>query len=120
MKNSTILLLCTFAVCGCASQTKITEQKNTPEQYYRVTGYEKALVIKGSLEKIANRNNQINQVLKVYINDQIAINDVLPNDEDELKGRWQKHKVSAACYKDIRNQRCLIYVGNERTVTLSF
>jgi hypothetical protein len=120
MKNSLIFLICSTALLGCATQGKITEQKTTPEQYYRVSGYEKALVIKGTLEKIANPDAQINQVLKVYINDQLAINEVLVNDDDELRGRWKKHKVSAACYRDTRSERCLIYVGNERTVTLSF
>lgn len=120
MRISLIFLICSVLLLSCASQRIVTEQKNTPEQYYRVSGYEKALVIKGSLEKVTERNNQVNKVLKVYINDQLAINDILVNDEDEIRGRWKKHKVSAACYKNTHNQRCLIYVGNERTVTLSF
>jgi hypothetical protein len=120
MKNSLIFLLGSIALLGCATQGKVTEQKHTPEQYYRVSGYEKALVIKGTLEKVVEKNAQVNQVLKVYINDQLAINDMLTNDEDEIKGRWQKRSISAACYRDTRGQRCLIYVGNERTVTLSF
>lgn len=120
MKNSLSFFL-VLALLGCAtSQTKVLEQKNTPEQNYRISGYEKALVIKGTLAKIQEQNSQPQQMLKVYINDELALNDVLVNEEDELKGRWHRHKISANCYKDTRGQRCLVYVGNQRTVTLSF
>lgn len=121
MKYFIIPLAC-LLVIGCASKGKLVERKVTPEQYYRVWEYPKALVISGSLDFISI-NNVIphKRVLRVYINDQVAIEDTLKQDEDELKGRWNDKKISATCYRSsAKSLRCLVYVGNERTVTLSF
>jgi hypothetical protein len=121
MKN-TLITLVSLLIIGCASKGSLVERKVTPDQYYRVWEYSKALVISGSLDFISINNvTPHKRVLRVYINDQVAIEDTLKQDDDELKGRWNDKKISATCYRsNAKNLRCLVYVGNERTVTLSF
>lgn len=121
MKKNLIFLV-SLLIIGCASNGNLVERKVTPEQYYRIWGLSKALVISGSLDRMAVDNGkQHERILKVYINNDMAINDTLEKDDDELRGRWSNKKVSASCYRSsAKNLRCLVYVGNERTVTLSF
>lgn len=117
-----LIFLVSLLIIGCASKGHLVERKVTPEQYYRIWGLSKALVISGSLDKMAIESGKRHErVLKVYINNEVAINRILEKDDDELKGRWNNKKVSASCYRSsAKNLRCLVYVGNERTVTLSF
>ena len=119
MKKFLILFVCALLI-SCASKGQTVDRKVTPDQYYRVSGYAKALVISGSLETVTKRETPTKRILKVFINNDVAINENLIDDNDELKGRWKNKKVSAACYSKNNNLRCLIYVCNERTVTLSF
>ncbi len=115
-----LIFLASMLILGCASKGNVVERKASPEQYYLILGFPKALVISGHLDRVAI-GNQTKRVLSVYINNQVAIEDTLAQDEDELKGRWNNKKVSATCYRSTnKNMRCLVYVGNERTVTLSF
>lgn len=124
MKKLLIACLLPAMFIGCATNTtKVLEQKNAPEQSYRLAGQDKALVIKGNLSRISTPRGDVNRVLKVYINEELAINDVLDLEaSDELKGRWKNKKVSASCYTKANTQttRCLIFVSNQRTVTLAF
>lgn len=116
-----LIFLASILIFGCASKGHLVERKVSPEQYYRVWEYPKALVISGNLDRIAIGGDKHMRVLTVYINDQVAIEDTLAQDEDELKGRWNNKKVSATCYRSSnKKMRCLVYVGNQRTVTLSF
>ncbi|PPC94358.1 MAG: hypothetical protein CTY33_04880, partial [Methylotenera sp.] len=97
MKKNLIFLV-SLLIISCATKGNLVERKVTPDQYYRIWSLSKALVISGSLDKMSIENGkQHERVLKVYINNEIAINGALEKDDDELKGQWNNKKVSASC-----------------------
>jgi hypothetical protein len=105
-----------LTLAGCATKSV------SPSQMYRFEGESNGTQIQGVI-----RQTMTETKFAVIFDGQAVINGFLPSDfNGEVKGEtWKGKQVSAVCngtksgYKT-QFVNCMIFVGNERTVTLTF
>jgi len=121
MSKLLTVLLVVF-VTGCAS----TRTFNAAPQNYRAKGEDKSIDIKGDLfirDEGFSRKVDVN----IYFNNQVQIK--IPLDKrgsGESNGdQYNGKNTSASCTSKVIDEnnsetRCMIFIENERTVTLTF
>lgn len=129
-----ILFLTSFlALPGCASSGDILQHQSASTQNYRLKGSDNPIRISGEIKTVATANDygilstQYKNILTVSINDTEAINGVLNGAiyTGELSGVWNGIPVSTDCNgkyitRNVIEVKCLVFIDNERTVTLTF
>lgn len=131
MKKLFIPLLFAGLLSACAStpQTSLLSRDVSPVQPYRLKGEEKPINIGGYLERIKKSESlsySIFHKLIVRIDNEEALTGYLDGHYfGEITGKWHDKNVSASCTgkpvsADVVNVNCMIFVDNERTVTLTF
>lgn len=127
MKKIAVIL--SVLLAGCATQGQVLTQNLSPHQNYRLQGQEKAIEFTGSVQKIV-AGEGLSQgwyhELKVFIDGELAIKGHLDvNYFGEPTGEWHGKKTAANC-TSVRvsetwlNTSCIVFIDNERTVTLTF
>lgn len=110
------LIALTLTLAGCATKSV------SPAQMYRFEGDSNGTQIQGAIRQTLTETR-----FGVAFDGQTVINGYLPSDfNGEVTGSsWKGKPVSAVCnakksgnYTQYVN--CIIFVGNERTVTLTF
>ena len=131
MRKLLITALIIF-LSGCASKGDLMERNVSPVQTYRLANDPSPVKISGKLERIydgfsvAKLNDEFKRELSIYFNDILTIKGRLNNNyTGELSGLWNSKPVSTSCsgnrvsptWTDVR---CIVFIENERTVTLTF
>lgn len=118
-----IALAAAAALAGCASG--ITKSTFAPSQNWRAADGTPVL-IEGGIARVADGLSHVN-ALFVRFNGEIVLRGQIARDlSGEVSGgTWQGSPVLASCSsRPISNTQraaaCMVFVGNERTVTLSF
>lgn len=132
MKTITLSLIIAALLSGCASKGDILERNVSPAQNYRLANTEKPIQISGTLEKVKAGYDYVNlsdtwyNHLKVNIDSQSVLDGYLDgNFFGEVSGTWDNRPVSANCSgkpstRNWTDVRCIIFIENEKTVTLTF
>lgn len=130
--NKITLLIATIAITGCASKGDILERNISPVQNYRLQNSDKPIEISGTLERVkagfdyVNLSDTWHNQLKINIDGTPAIDGYLDARYfGEVTGQWNNLPVSANCSgkpasKNWIDVRCIVFIENERTVTLTF
>lgn len=122
-------ILAALMLSSCATTSGVTHRDVSPVQTYRFEGDKDSTPIAGWVERIGNSWEYKAALLTVQIgNDRVIENQPLNKLDytgDVVGGLYHGKQVSASCNskrttKDWLDVRCLIFVGNERTVTLTF
>lgn len=111
-----ILIVLALTIAGCATKSV------SPSQMYRFEGESNGTKIQGAV-----RQTMTETMMQVAFDDQRVLIGYLPNDfnGEVTGGNWRGKPVSAVCNgkksgKYTQAVNCMIFVGNERTVTLTF
>lgn len=132
MKKLFIPLILAALIPACASKGDLMERNVSPVQSYRLANNPEPIKISGKLERIydgfsvADLDDKYTRELSVFFNDDLTIKGRLSaNFTGDLSGTWNKKPVSTSCsgnrvsptWTDVR---CIVFIENERTVTLTF
>lgn len=128
MKNIFILLM-SLTLAACITNPEVKTREVAPAQSYQFKGEDAATHISGVLEKYGNDWAYHGAFLTVKIGDEQVIARK-PVDKYNFSGvvaggEYHDKKVHASCngfavtdrWTDVQ---CIIFVGNEQTVTLTF
>lgn len=127
MKKLAVLL--SILLAGCAVQGQVISHNVSPQQNFRLTGQDKAIEFTGSIEKIV-AGQGLSQgwyhEIKVFIDGELALKGKLDvNYFGDVNGEWHGKKTAANCTSKLvsenwLNTSCIVFLENERTVTLTF
>ena len=110
-----LFLIGAVALAGCATMER------SPSQNYRFSGQEGTTAITGHIER-----GLTSQVLHVYFDGKEVVTGELDYrmTGDIVGKEWAGKAVSASCSSKSNQYsldvRCMVFHGNERTVTLTF
>lgn len=120
-----IPLILAAVLPGCISIGQTVDHNESPVQTYRTKDGE-TVRISGTLDRNYLGMSKYSRDVKVYFGDQLVIDGAINDDYvGELGGYWRNKPVDLSCSgtKTTRtniNVRCLVFVDNERAVTLTF
>ncbi|MES2637428.1 MAG: hypothetical protein V4605_08900 [Pseudomonadota bacterium] len=124
--NKLLIALLALAITGCTT----VKTFNSAPQNYRLKGTEKTLNITGDLKQTFKQNPIVSTAeseLKIYFDGKLTITGFLDSSYGgEFKGIPYDDKATAASCNTKRvaentgETRCIVFVDNERTVTLQF
>jgi len=121
--KKTIFLVAAIALTGCA----VNKTHESAAQNYRLQGAENAIAITGKLDQKRVLDVVTESVFHIYFDGTEQITGSLDrNLGGEFTGMQYNGKpTSAACSSKKTGEttaevRCMVFIGNERTVTLTF
>lgn len=126
MNRIIIILIFLVVLPGCASTGDLLERNVSPAQTYRPKGSDEAVTISGQLDRTYASLGKEYKHLQVSFNGVLAIDGFLGDGFfGDITGTWLEKPVSASCtgrqasdtWVDVR---CIVFIENERTVTLTF
>lgn len=119
-----LALIAAISISGCAS----TQTYKAPSQNYRLKGHESATVINGAI--FANKKHDFDTpklTAGIYINGDLYIEVSLDRtgSGQATGGLFEGKTTEATCHskpvaKGIVNIDCMVFIDNEKTVTLTF
>lgn len=125
MGRTLIISAALLALAGCAPG--IVKSDFSPSQYWRPADSADSVKIEGAIAKVSDGWVSTSHALYVRFNGDVILRGHLRPDlsGDVSGGIWNGKPVSASCSSRRQNERtidvaCMVFVGNERTVTLSF
>lgn len=110
---------------GCAT----THNFQSPVQSYRPYGAESniTITITGDLKQTFGGMGEASHLLKIYFDGTEVLSGSLNQhvSGDLVGSKWDGKQVSTSCStrpvsKDWAETRCMVFIGDERTVTLTF
>lgn len=110
-----------FSVVAALTLTACSTGGLSPTQHYRFAGNDDATKIQGAI-----RSTLTQQQLAVFFDyERVILGNLDSNFNGELAGQWKGKPVTAICNgrnsgRSTKAVDCMIFVGNERTVTLTF
>ena len=124
MRNLFLLAL-VATLAGCASNGEIVKQYSAASQNYRLKGDDSPITISGKIQKIAAGLDGYH-VLNISVNNDEVIKKA-PLDTQyfgEGQGKYKDKLVLFSCTSNLvsddnREVRCMIFIDNEKTVTLT-
>jgi hypothetical protein len=122
------LIICAAVamLAGCATKGDLTARDVSPDQVYRAKDSDKSIVISGKIEHINAGIGTEYRNLYIYFDGVLGINGTLGDGYvGDISGTWLNKSVSTSCsgrpvsetWTDVR---CIVFIENERTVTLTF
>lgn len=124
--NILLVALLTLAVTGCAT----THNYQAAPQNYRMKNAENPITITGKLDQVLNEfavSEPLKSKLTVFIDNELKITGFLDKHvSGDIQGEpFNGKPTSASCSTKnisagIGETRCIVFIDNERTVTLTF
>ncbi|ABE49087.1 hypothetical protein [Methylobacillus flagellatus] len=124
MKTITLSLITALTLAGCAS----TQTYKAPTQNYRLKGQDNAITINGAI--FSQKKHELDTpklTAGIYINGSLYIEVPLDRQGNgqATGGTFEDKSTEASCHskpvaKGIANIDCMVFIDNEKTVTLTF
>lgn len=122
-----LVLALVVGLVGCASKGEVMQRSVSPGQSYRLAGNDNAISIDGNIEIISSGafGSNTNQLNVYFDKRKVILGNLSADYSGEVNGNWAGKNVSASCTSKLRHDkgydvRCMVFIENERTVTLTF